>query len=125
MSPVLPRPGQALLWVALGAIPGALLRWALSNTLAANTLACFVVGASGLLDSPSLRRRLMVGVGFAGSLSTFSTWVLELTMQLQQGQGEALLGHILRDGALGLLALQGGAMLHRLGAKHRDRLLKR
>ncbi|MFN5465812.1 MAG: FluC/FEX family fluoride channel [Cyanobacteriota bacterium] len=120
-----PRPAMALLWVALGAVPGALLRWALANTLIANTLGCFVVGASGLLDSPSPRRVLLVGVGFAGSLTTFSTWVLQLVVHLQKGQWEALLSQILQDGALGLAGLLLGATLHRQRGRLSQRLLKR
>lgn len=105
--------GGPLLWVALGAIPGALLRWGLPGTMVANTLGCFVFGAAGLLDSPSSRRRWLVGVGFASSLTTFSSWILELVRHLDAGQWAALLEQILRDGALGLAALQLGATLHR------------
>ncbi len=105
--------GMPFLWVALGAIPGALLRWGLSSTVAANTLGCFVFGAAGLLDSPSSRRRWLVGVGFSSSLTTFSSWILELMRHLEAGQWGVLLGQILRDGALGLGALQLGATLHR------------
>lgn len=108
-----PGPAKALILVALGAIPGALLRWWLANTLLANTLACLVVGTSGLLGRPSPRRTLLVGIGFAGSLSTFSTWVRELLVPLQQGHWGALVGQILRDGLLGFAALLIGATLHR------------
>lgn len=121
----IPGPAMALLWVALGAVPGVLLRWLLANTLIANTLGCFVVGVSGLLDSPSPRRMLLVGVGFAGSLTTFSTWVLQLVVHLQNGQWEALLSQILRDGALGLVGILLGATLHRQRSRLSQRLLKR
>jgi CrcB protein len=116
-----PGPGEAMLWVALGAIPGALLRWSLTNTLVANTLGCFVVGASGLLASPSPRRRLLVGIGFAGSLTTFSTWVLSLVEHLQRDQWGELLLQILRDGAMGVGALGVGAALHRQVHRRRVR----
>ncbi|MEB3333393.1 MAG: CrcB family protein [Cyanobacteriota bacterium] len=108
-----PGPGEAMIWVALGAIPGALLRWSLTNTLVANTLGCFVVGVSGLLASPSPRRRLLLGIGFAGSLTTFSTWMLSLVDDLRRDQWGALLFHVLRDGSLGVGALGLGAALHR------------
>lgn len=104
---------RPFLWVAMGAIPGALLRWLLPSTVAANSLGCFVFGAAGLLNSPPGRRRWLVGVGFASSLTTFSSWMLELVQHLDAGQWEALLGQILRDGVLGLGALQLGATLHR------------
>lgn len=111
---------MALVWIALGAVPGSLLRWSLANTLVANTLGCFVVGASGLLGSASTRRRLLVGIGFAGSLTTFSTWILELVALLQGGQWPLLLSQIVRDGSLGLAALLLGTTLHRrlVGLRH-------
>jgi len=119
------RRSGALLWVALGAIPGALLRWWLDNTFLANTLGCFIVGAGGLLGSPSPRRRLLLGFGFAGSLTSFSSWVLALVIHLQQGHWGDLLGQILRDGALGVGALLVGVVAHRPLSRLRDRLLRR
>jgi CrcB protein len=109
----LQRTTIALLWVALGAIPGALLRWSLANTLMANTLGCFVVGGSGLMASPSTRRTLVMGIGFAGSLTSFSTWVLALLVHLQRGQWADLVIQILRDGLLGVGALLIGVSVHR------------
>ncbi|MBM5815587.1 MAG: CrcB family protein [Cyanobacteria bacterium K_Offshore_surface_m2_239] len=102
-----------LAWVALGAIPGALLRWWLANTPLANTLGCFVVGAAGLLGTPSPRRKLLVGVGFAGSLTTFSSWIHALLTLLEQGQWSQLLSQLPRDGLLGVAALLLGAAVHR------------
>ncbi|MFN9546947.1 MAG: fluoride efflux transporter FluC [Cyanobacteriota bacterium] len=121
----LPRPVVVLLWVALGAIPGALLRWWLANTLLTNTLGCFVVGASGLLGTPSHRRRLLVGVGFAGSLTSFSSWVLALLNHLQQGHWADLPAQVLRDGALGVGALLLGAAAHRRLSGLRPLLFRR
>lgn len=113
MKNTAPRPAVALGWIALGAIPGSLLRWAMANTMWANTLGCFVVGVSGLLGKASPRRRLLVGLGFSGSLTTFSTWVMEVITHLHQdGLGGVLL-QTSRDWALGLGALLLGAALHR------------
>jgi CrcB protein len=115
----------AMLWVAVGAIPGALLRWWLANLLLANTLGCFVVGASGLLETPSTRRRLLVGMGFAGSLTSFSSWVFALLSELQRGQWGDLLGQIVRDGVLGVGALLLGALAHRRLSRLRAGRLRR
>ncbi|MEB3317114.1 MAG: CrcB family protein [Cyanobacteriota bacterium] len=115
----------AMAWVALGAIPGSLLRWWLDNILLANTLGCFVVGAAGLLDTTSSRRRLLVGMGFAGSLTSFSTWVFVLLSHLQRGQWGDLLGQILRDGLLGVGALLLGAEAHRQWRQWRAERLRR
>ena len=124
MRTTLQRTTIALLWVALGAIPGALLRWSLANTLMANTLGCFVVGGSGLMASPSTRRTLVMGIGFAGSLTSFSTWVLALLVHLQRGQWADLVIQILRDGLLGVGALLIGVSVHRRLRSLARRLLR-
>jgi CrcB protein len=67
--------------VAGGAIPGALLRWLLPDLLLANLLGCLLLGLLiGLVGSAGLRRRLLLwgGIGFCGSLTSFSSWILAL-----------------------------------------------
>jgi CrcB protein len=115
----------AMGWVALGAIPGALLRWRLDNLPLANTLGCFVVGVAGLLDTVSSRRRLLLGVGFAGSLTSFSSWVFTLLSQLERGHWGDSLGQMLRDGLLGVGALLLGSAVHRRLSRWRAARLRR
>jgi CrcB protein len=124
MRGALQRMVAALLWVALGAIPGALLRWSLANLLVANTLGCFVVGGAGLMGSPSTRRTLVVGIGFAGALTSFSTWVLALLALLQRGQWADVLLLVLRDGLLGVAALRLGMVAHRRWQARGRRLVR-
>ncbi|MEB3242477.1 MAG: CrcB family protein [Cyanobacteriota bacterium] len=112
MNEAPPPLAAMLLWVAIGAVPGALLRWWLANTSAANLLGCFVVGASGLLAAASPRRTLLVGIGFAGSLTSFSSWIVELLGLLQGGRWGQPLRHALRDGVLGVGAILAGHALH-------------
>lgn len=125
MRRTVPRWLVAMGWVALGALPGALLRWWLDNLLVANSLGCFVVGAAGLLDSPSNRRRLLVGMGFAGSLTSFSGWMFVLLSHLQRGSWGESLGQILRDGLLGVGALLLGAAAHHRLIRWRAMRLRR
>ena len=117
--------GEALL-VALGAVPGAWLRFVLVNrlepllphrhwgTLVVNLAACFGLGLLTALRAhgqASAAFMLLLGTGFLGSLSTFSTLAAELDLCLQNGhQRQAFL---LITGSLlgGLLALAGGLSL--------------
>lgn len=109
--------------VAAGAIPGALLRWRLELAadqilggfrslveadLMANLLGCLLIGA--LVAQPPRRARLFLwgGIGFCGSLTTFSSWIRELSQALQHGRPLAAL-------AILTLSLVGGLLLTTLG----------
>ena len=62
--------------VIAGAIPAALIRWHINNNLLVNLTGSLIIG---LLLGSSLKRpfKLFVGVGFCGSLTTFSSWIME------------------------------------------------
>lgn len=64
--------------VAAGAIPGVLLRWRLPDLLLANLLGCLLLGL--LIGWPGSGPRLLLlgGIGFCGSLTSFSSWILQL-----------------------------------------------
>ena len=98
-----PVAGSALeaLLVGIGAIPGAWLRLKAVNhfepmvpkkhwgTFAVNVIACFGLGlVLALVQSCSANPRLalLIGVGFFGSLSTFSTFAVELLNELRAGR---------------------------------------
>jgi CrcB protein len=119
MNQHLRRELRDLALVAGGAIPGALLRWQLELVakasggslraitgadLLANLIGCLLIGM--LLAQPPQRARLYLwgGIGFCGSLTTFSSWMLELVRRLDHGQPlEAFL--VLAVSVLGGLAL--------------------
>ena len=109
---------QELLLVALGAIPGALLRWQLSvlapdRNLLANVLGSLVLGLMlGLPFRPRLQ--LLIGIGFCGSLTTFSSWMVDCVSLIAAGQAAvaigligATLGQGLGGAALGLVLGRG------------------
>ena len=81
---------QELLLVGLGAIPGALLRWQVSLHWADRHVLVNVLGAAllgylaGLPAAP--RRQLLVGIGFCGSLTTFSSWMLDAVRLIGVGK---------------------------------------
>ena len=108
---------QELLLVALGAVPGALMRWQLSlhladQNLVANTLGAALLGfLAGLPAAP--RRQLFLGIGFCGSLTTFSSWMLDAVRQLGVGEIKAAAGLIGLTLGLGLGAAALGFQLGR------------
>ena len=131
------REVDDLTLVALGAIPGAFLRWQLqllwpaaAATLAANLLGSLLLGV--ILGLGQRRPRLMLcgGIGFCGSLTTFSSWMLQLVQVLQQGRTSAALLLLVQSLLGGLLAVAAGLALagglQRLRCQHfRRRALRR
>ena len=104
--------------VGLGAIPGAWLRLKVVNhfepmvpkkhwgTFLVNVIASFALGlVLALVErcSESTGIALLMGVGFFGSLSTFSTFVLELLNELRAG-------HVLAAAALALISIVAGVL---------------
>jgi CrcB protein len=102
---------QELLLVALGAVPGAILRWQVALHLGDQNLLVNVLGAAllgllaGLPAAP--RRQLLLGIGFCGSLTTFSSWMLEVVRYLVIGDVASAIGLLATTLGLGL----GGAAL--------------
>lgn len=106
-----------LLLVGVGAVPGALLRWQLALHLGDQNLLVNVLGAAllgflaGLPAAP--RRQLLLGIGFCGSVTTFSSWMLDAVVLISNGQ---------RFEAIGLMALTlglglGAALIGLLGGR--------
>ena len=108
---------QELLLVGVGAVPGALLRWQLALHLGDQNLLVNVLGAAllgllaGLPAAP--RRQLLLGIGFCGSLTTFSSWMLAAMQHLSAGDWAAALGLIGLTLGLGLGAAALGFSLGR------------
>ena len=109
---------RELLLVGVGAVPGALLRWQLlalhlgDQNLLVNVLGAALLGLlAGLPAAP--RRQLLLGIGFCGSLTTFSSWMLGAMKQLSSGDWAAALGLIGLTLGLGVGAAALGFSLGR------------
>lgn len=117
---------RELVLVAIGAVPGALLRWqsgvqlgphlggSAGADLFVNLVGSFVLG---FLAGPIPRRTsllLLLGIGFCGCLTTFSSWMLDVAKLIQAGR--PLWGLLLIVGSLvlGLLSAAGGLGMSRL-----------
>ena len=122
INPVAGSAPEALL-VGIGAIPGAWLRLKMVNhfepmvpkkhwgTFVVNVVACFGLGLvlalhQRCIANPSLA--LLIGVGFFGSLSTFSTFAVELLNELRAGQRFVAAVLALASIAAGLCAAGAG-----------------
>ena len=104
-----------LLLVAIGAVPGSLMRWQVAVHLQDRDVLVNVLGAAvlgllaGLPAAP--RRQLLIGIGFCGSLTTFSSWMLNSVKLISAGQWPEALGLIGITLGLGLGAAALGSLL--------------
>ena len=108
-----------LLLVAIGAVPGALLRWQVAVQLQDRDVLVNVLGAAvlgllaGLPRAPRLQ--LLIGIGFCGSVTTFSSWMVNAVKLITVGQPLEALGLIGITLGLGLgAAAVGFAVARRL-----------
>jgi CrcB protein len=116
------------LWVALGAVLGANLRYGIGRfvgsrlpigfplgTLIINTTGSFLLGAFFMWARESAymdpKWRLVVAVGFCGGYTTFSSFAWESYALIREGRWEMSLVYMVASNVLGLLAVVAGAML--------------
>ena len=106
-----------LVLVALGAVPGAVMRWQIAahfhdNDVIVNVFGAFILGwLVGLPLRP--KRQLLIGIGFCGSLTTFSSWMVHCVSFIAQGDWLAALGLIGLTLGLGLGAAALGVVVGR------------
>ena len=117
---------REILVVCAGGFTGALARAVLSDqlthapgawpwaTFAANLAGAFVLGyAATRLGDRQHHRRLFVGTGFCGALTTFSTLQLEVLQMLDDDAYPLAAVYVISSVALGLLCLAAAANLAR------------
>lgn len=121
---------QRFLLIALGAILGANARYLVGliaahrfgmdlpyGTLIANVTGCLLLGFVVTLQTEwitvSPQARLLIGVGFLGSYTTFSSYAVESVLLIQEGAPLRGLANILANNALGIFAAWLGILLAR------------
>ena len=121
---------QTVLWISLGAILGANLRYFLAQWISRLAPAAFPYGTLVINFTGSLllglflvwtservladpRWRLVIAVGFCGGYTTFSSFAYETFALFEQGQWSLSVWNVLVTNVLCLAGVVGGAALAR------------
>ncbi len=121
---------KAYVWISLGALLGANLRYLLSKLVARLSDAAFPYGTLIINTSGSLLLgfflvwttervlanplwRWLVAIGFLGSYTTFSSYAFETMAYFEQGHWTLFAANILTNNVLCLSAVLAGAALAR------------
>lgn len=127
---------RTVMAIALGAIPGALGRYFITEitkavigkdfsyygTFFINVTGCFIIALFYTLNeekftSLSPEIRLMIATGFCGAYTTFSTYGLETFTVVDKGDSTVALIYWLGSMVAGMIAVHLGVALGRLSSK--------
>jgi CrcB protein len=111
--------------IALAGAAGALCRLGANNligtrpfpaaTLAVNVVGCFALGLVSVWGAARMSPEVvtMLGVGFLGAFTTFSTFALDAVSLGSEGQAGLAVVYVAASVALGLVAAAGGQAVGR------------
>lgn len=127
---------RTVMAIALGAIPGALGRYFLTEltkamigkdfsyygTFVINVTGCFIIALFYTLNEQKFRNlspeiRLAIATGFCGAFTTFSTYGLETFTQIDKGNTTVALIYWLGSMLVGMIGVQLGVTLGSLNSK--------
>jgi CrcB protein len=114
---------MTVLWVGVAGIGGVLARYALSVpfhgttlpwvTVAINVTGSFLLGMLVTVDGLSVELRTALGVGFLGGFTTFSTFSVQVVLDVDAGEPGRALAYLVASVVLGIAAATAGYALGR------------
>ena len=113
----------SIFFIAIGAVPGAFIRWQLNNILIVNLIGSGILGLLLGLRLSS-RYRLLIGFGFCGALTSFSSFMVEPAQLIINGLWIQAFGRITYTFFFGLFAGAFGFFMGREIRKLRHFLLR-
>ena len=96
--------------ISIGAVPAAIFRWQIDQIFIVNTIGCFLLGFINSLPV-TRRNKLILGVGFCGSLTTFSGWSFQLFKLINAGLYKLFVLHSILIVILGICAVGLGHLV--------------
>lgn len=117
-----------IIYLAVGTLIGGICRYAMASglharfgfgfpygTLAVNMLGCLIIGALGALAEGPFRlspeARLLLITGFCGAFTTFSSFMLETSSLMKNGENVLALLYVIASGVGGFLIFKLGERL--------------
>ncbi len=101
---------KKFIFISIGAIPGAIFRWQLEEIFIINIIGCLLIGLFNSLSFDS-KYKLIFCIGFCGSLTTFSGWILDLFILISDGYYIQALFNIMSMLIMSLCAICLGHLL--------------